>query len=48
MAELNGTDVYWAMVLVRAKVAVGDRSGIVEFLASQKGGFFVFMAINTH
>ena len=34
------------MVLVRAKVAVGNRSGIVEYLASQKGGFFVFKAIN--
>jgi len=30
------------MVLVRVKVAVGNRSGIVEHLAGQKGGFFVF------
>ena len=36
------------MVLVRVKVAVGNRSGIVEYLTSEKGGFFVFKAINTH
>ena len=36
------------MVLARVKVAVGNRSGIVEYLTSQKGGFIVFKAINTH
>ena len=37
------------MILVRVKVTVGDRSGIVECLTSEKGGFFVFKAIiNTH
>ena len=45
---MNSTDVYWAVVLVRAKVAVGNRSRIVEYLTSQNGGFFVFKAVNTH
>jgi hypothetical protein len=39
---------YWVMVLVRVKVTEGDRSGIIEYLTSQKGGFFVFKAVNTH
>ena len=36
------------MVLVRVKVTVGNRSGIVEYMTSGKGGFFVFNAVNTH
>ena len=48
MTELNGADVYWAIVLVRLKVEVGNGSGIVEHLTSPKGGFFVLKAINTH
>ena len=40
--------VYWAMVLVRVKVAVGNCSGIVENLTTRKGGFFVLKTISMH